>query len=429
MNFIVHGTYNPVSSRFVFWGEGEQITRRKTGRLPRVARHPFAIGMQELGEWLLKLVPYAEPEPITVTIWLPSSETAPQPSPEFAAMGVIEPGTNGNVTIKPWTVDGITFNLSNALDLLLALSGPATVQAGADLLYWRRAALYALSLVAAQRVMPSLEKRGMQLSASWKPEFTEDFPGLAKLMPPISRAICNELETAPVASALLEAFIDSIVDAVVRQAAVKAGLRYPTTAGGKWLNALTSEKDSKLSLKGAEADRLFNEWQTWIGQANVAGNSAFRITFRLDAPEDLQHHCKRNYLMQATDDPSLLIAAGQVWRGDAAAYLQQRFDQPQERLLGGLGFPARLFPPIEASLRGIAPQEANLSTDQAYTFLREVAPLLQRSGFGVLLPRWWGGKAANLTAKAKLKSGRLTSKSLLTMETLVNYEWQVMLGG
>src|SRR5215813_14009095 len=130
MNFIVHGTYHPVASRFAFWGEGEPSTRRKTGRLPRVARHPFALGMQQLGEWLVKLVPHAEPEPISTTIWLPSSETAPQPSPEFAAMGVIEAGSAAQSAIKCWTVDGIAFKRSDTLDLLLALSGAATVQAG-----------------------------------------------------------------------------------------------------------------------------------------------------------------------------------------------------------------------------------------------------------------------------------------------------------
>jgi SNF2 family DNA or RNA helicase len=54
---------------------------------------------------------------------------------------------------------------------------------------------------------------------------------------------------------------------------------------------------------------------------------------------------------------------------------------------------------------------------------------LQASGFRVLLPRWWGGKKARLSARAKVSGGKQTSKSRLTLDTLVRYEYQVILGG
>jgi SNF2 family DNA or RNA helicase len=235
-------------------------------------------------------------------------------------------------------------------------------------------------------------------------------------------------DAAATSASLLEAFVNAVTDNTIRQAAQSAQWRPPATPGGKWLAALTGD-DPLVTIKGADADRLYKDWQTWTGQAGVAGNAAFKIALRLETPDDYHANWRITYLLQATDDPSLIIPAGQVWRGDSADYLRQRFDQPQERLLTGLGFAARLFPPINGSLRNVAPEYAGLDVNQAYVFLREVAPLLQQSGFHVLLPRWWSGRSAAVSVKAKLKGSKVTGKSLLTLDTLVNYEWQVMLGG
>ncbi len=50
---------------------------------------------------------------------------------------------------------------------------------------------------------------------------------------------------------------------------------------------------------------------------------------------------------------------------------------------------SRLFTPIERSLRSPQPEECLLSTEEAYRFLREIGPLLESSGFGIVLPAWW----------------------------------------
>ncbi len=54
---------------------------------------------------------------------------------------------------------------------------------------------------------------------------------------------------------------------------------------------------------------------------------------------------------------------------------------------------------------------------------------MQSSGFNVLLPRWWTGKSAALKVRAKIKSSKKTSKSLLTLDTLLEYQWQLAVGG
>ena len=70
------------------------------------------------------------------------------------------------------------------------------------------------------------------------------------------------------------------------------------------------------------------------------------------------------------------------------AELDDRVNRAVEALRG-LGLAARLFPPIRESLREKRPESCTLTVDEAYGFLREVGPLLERSGFGVLVPPWW----------------------------------------
>ena len=57
--------------------------------------------------------------------------------------------------------------------------------------------------------------------------------------------------------------------------------------------------------------------------------------------------------------------------------------------MAGLGAASRLFRPIERSLRSQRPEMAVLSPAEAHHFLREIGPLLESNGFGVLLPDWW----------------------------------------
>ena len=159
--------------------------------------------------------------------------------------------------------------------------------------------------------------------------------------------------------------------------------------------------------------RLFDAWQAWMGQLRGAEDVAFRLCFRLEPPEVdpesgqvLSPDWLLRYMLQANDDPSLLVPAEQVWdaRGGTLRILNRKFEGAQERLLAGLGLAGRLFPPIMKSLRTARPEACPLTVDEAYAFLREVGPLLEGSGFGVLVPPWWDKPGARLGVRARLKT-------------------------
>src|ERR1019366_7058207 len=110
------------------------------------------------------------------------------------------------------------------------------------------------------------------------------------------------------------------------------------------------------------------------------------------------------FSLQSTDDPSLMIAADDIWAG-AAGLPVGGIKHPEEELLAGLGAAARLFPELDSELRHAAPAVATLDTAGAFRFLKETGPLLSGAGFGVLLPDW--------ARKARLGL-KLTSRSSST---------------
>jgi SNF2 family DNA or RNA helicase len=128
----------------------------------------------------------------------------------------------------------------------------------------------------------------------------------------------------------------------------------------------------------------------------------------------------------------LLVPAEIVWkeRSGTLTFLKRKFENPQERLLADLGKATRLFPTIEESLKTARPVGLKLSTAQAYTFLRESAPLLEQSGFGVLVPPWWQKPSARLGAKLKVKSkaDAQTGSGLLGLRSIVKYDWTIAIG-
>ena len=443
MNDILHGAWLPSLKRFFLWGETPDAPRRK-GRQAKLPPHPFQSAPEALRQRVEQLGLADALDEHALTLWLPSADKTPFPSPELLETGALTP-PQAVPQLAPWKVTGLLLPPTAALDLLLALSSAwraAESRAratGADVQAWRGAALLAMEMVAGQQVMPVLLREGFQLRAAWRPRpspaVAQKLVVLARSLPPLCRAAVDDPSGAPAPRALLDDFIAATVDATIRQAATGlaaqgAAPSIPAnTPGGKWLAALTGA-ESLVDLKGPEADALFKAWQTWAGQAQVAGDDVFRLTFRLEPPGLETDPWELAYLLQATDDPSLLVPAASIWRekGSTFTYLNRRFEQPQERLLTGLGYASRLFPPIEASLRHTAPDRARLSASEAFTFLKEAAPLLENSGYGVLVPAWWQSKGARLRAKAKVK-GQTHEKGILSFAALVDFHWEITLGG
>ncbi|UCG26542.1 MAG: DEAD/DEAH box helicase [Chloroflexota bacterium] len=308
-------------------------------------------------------------------------------------------------------------------------------------------------MLARQLVRPALievrNEQELRYEARWLPvldgeEEARRLAQLAAAMPPICRAAAGDPDETIPARAILDTFLNHLVDAAARQWATGRELALPigSEPAAAWLRALFAP-DPTVQAAPAQLQHLASSYRAWERALTVAGDEYYRVAFRLEAPgqqtatETRQEEATwlLHYLLQARDDASLLVPAGEAWkaRGGVLDALDRRFDRPQERLLTGLGYAARFFDPIQHSLRRRSPETISLTTAEAYSFLRDCAPQLQQAGFGLLVPPWWNKPGMRLGVRLKLnrsspETAEVVSSGHLNLSNLIRYQWQLSLG-
>ncbi|MDZ7801173.1 MAG: DEAD/DEAH box helicase [Trueperaceae bacterium] len=373
------------------------------------------------------------------SLWLPSTRRGPLPSPPLARP---RRGRPPKVTLRRWTVRGQALAPDAAV---LALAGwgdspgmgraGQTVVLGDDARSWQAAARLALAALARQRMVPGLvhDPAGDADAARWRLLAADDevAPRLAALrasMPDSCRAASDDPERAPSAGVLLEGFLHAAVDGLTRRWAEGQAPGPGDGPARRWLAALFGP-DAEVRASPAQRQRLRDAHRRWLRGLSVAGDDRARVTFRLEEPSGEEDAWVLRPLLQARDDPSLLVDAAEVWRGELGA-LAQRFAGAPELLLAGIGHAARMFEPLREALRDAAPSEVALSAEQAFTFLRSAAPLLEESGFGVLVPRWWSRQDARLGARLRVAPAPAggPGSGQVGMQQLMRYRWDVAIG-
>ena len=462
MNWVVHGSWS--ADTFFLWAESSEAAPRKRGRKPRIPPHPHAASPDSLRTAIGGLMPSIGWEAMSTTeraILLPSATGAPRLPPWLVPREAdLEPEAH----LLPWKVTGLSLDVLSALHFLVGLplgerqpEVARSRQWGADLHYWSLVAKWGLELLAHHRYLPGMTENGGQYRAAWLPVLDDAqertrLRKLAKAMPAICRALFVGKETpepsqAPEPQDLLDSFLKQLVDQAVRdwgRPSLDRRRKPPEGVAAAWWSALWDDAPAggcPIEVPVAQRRdlvRMFDAWQAWMGQLRGLEDVAFRLCVRLEPPEvDPENGQVRSpdwllrYMLQASDDPSLLVPAKEVWdaRGGTLRVLDRRFEGAPERLLAGLGLAGRIFPPIMKSLRTARPDACPLTVDEAYAFLREVGPLLEGSGFGVLVPPWWDKPGARLGLRARLRTPEtVVGQGLLNMDSLVQFDWELALG-
>ena len=458
--FILHAHWQPPltpleNGTVLFWAETSTLApptkTDKRGR--KVQSHPFCADEKALRQLLRELTAFTERCLVGEAIlWLPTTKQGPQPSPQLVQDWALT--DRAAPTLAAWQITGLTLEPAAALQVLLNLPSaqdlPAQVRVADDARYWELGTSLVLEVLAQQKLLPTLvQVDAKQYMARWQPvlDGPRDGPRLARLvaaMPPLCRAEAKSSSESLAPRRLLDAFLHTMTDALARQWSQGTqpmfGFRQ-SEAVYQWLRALSLPNPS---IKGttAQLQRLQTSQRAWLRNLHMAGDEHFHIAFRLEAPsqrqEERQHGQSEwmlHFLLQARDDPSLLVPADQVWqtRGNVLTALDRHFEQPQEKLLAGLGYAARLFDPLRRSLQGARPTTVALSPDEAFAFMRTAAPLLEESGFGVLVPPWWNKPGTRLGVRLHMQGRKgatvdAVASHGMNLDNLVSYRWELSLG-
>jgi hypothetical protein len=372
-------------------------------------------------------------------------------------------------------------------------AGAPRVIFGGDLRFWSAAAALAQEMLVRQWYVPgvvelprsgqvgygsSLYRRAASpqpsAGAYWYaalsvPEVAPRFEALAEAMPDLARAATQGLtrsspSAAPPARVVLEGFLHAVVNARIAHWLARSGvrIRHPHTPGGlhgltpmredglirTWLESLTRPAEPMYLAPGG-ARSLLDDLREWNGAIRTADRPALRLCFRLSppaAPTDEQDTMdpldretadtasdallwRLDYLAQARDDLSLIAPLGAVWRGAAALLPESDLPRAREQTLRGLGQAAMLFAPIARSLREPRPEGCFLTGAEAYAFLRDAAPQLEKAGFAVQTPPWWKRGSARAVVRGRLRGGDKSGVGLMGLDALVGFDYTVALGG
>jgi len=359
------------------------------------------------------------------------------------------------------SLDGIERTPEDRIDIAL----------GESVRYFAAASRLVRHLLAQQRFVPMLAQDGLgNLRGVWQPWLgdaasIERLSRLLGAMPAAARAVIDNF--AHDGAAITEDFILRVGDALCRLTLVRDTMadaidgRDPKIdAHVSWLTGLLAEADAIGAMPASRGD-LVKHVRRWIGNLEDRGSgAAWRLLLKLQEPIDLAGLTDFGapgekvawplvFMLQSTLNADVRVEAQDIWVlpggvGGAANVEGLRLEAPQETLLAELGRAARLYKKLEKSLEDSEPTEMELSTSEAYQFLREIRPLLIEQGFSVEAPEWWDSPSVRLGARLQVESEEVDFSSAgfagggggvagsavthLGLSSLVSYRWQIAVG-
>ncbi len=451
----------------------------------RTGAHPFAADPSWCARLLGAVAPGCEfAEPVTLTMVLPTIDDKPAPSPTLAHATGHAASLGGQIetaSLAEWKIGAIAVPPSFASEVLDAIEDctDETSQASAR---WRRvaegpvreialgptvpffaaASRHSRSLLAEQRFVPMLYQ-GVEgdLRGGWRPWLGDESTAqrtstLLKAMPNSARAVCDDFdhEAWPILSDFLDRLIDSSCREALRAEVMieavedRDAQQDPQVA---WLTGLLDEGVDSPAANELRSD-MVRCVRRWISQLDDRGaDAAWRLALALEEPlagaalEDFQAPgddlvWNLRIALRAVEDDRVEVDAADIWSAGVEAITANglRLESPQELLLRELGRASRLYVPLERALDGAQPETVELTTKQAYQFLREVRPLLLEEGVAVEAPSWWDSPAARLGVRLQIDSdpttpepgaqGDRSSGSSFGLGAMVDYHWRIAVG-
>ncbi len=478
---VIHGIWADGALRV--WAEDSgcaaAVAARPDGALSFARPHPFAAAPAALADVLAGLDDVADivrkATEDELTLWLPSTRDRPAGSPDAAEVAEatgpvaatgsrrlttgtspvaspprIAPAAAARTMLAPWQLPGLGFEPGAALALLRAVGQPDArladgILAG-SLHYLAALAALAADLAVRGRVLPGVHTADDgSYAARWRPVLAGPDALRAReltgALPPLCRATNAAGESS---AAIVTEALDLLTDAAVRaRLARQPGFALLPPGGvahegppltDRWAAALTGA-DGRLAVserdRARAAQLAFALW-AWQDAAQEPPGPV-RTCFRLIEPDAAgdDDSWQVELALQATDDPSLLLPAADIWSGEATdGWSAAGVSYPEDDLLAGLGKASRLFPELDEALQNAAPEAVPLDARGALRFLTETGPLLAGAGFGVLLPDWVRRSrlGLKLTARSRNTGQGSVTGPVFGLADLVNFRYELAIG-
>lgn len=389
---------------------------------------------------------------------IPSQQIIALPT-DISESGELTPiySTTNNIPksyLYPWQITGISLNPKQAFQFLQSLPLNTVITSdsdlGEDLRFWSHIARWSLDLLARSKFLPGLIKQSDQtIISQWQPlldsaidqtrllRFAQQMPRVCRVYQELivgdSLAINLPLSAQDIIINFLSVMIDQQVKNIAKEVDQKAILSLPIWQ--KWLQSL-GEQENTINAELIEIESLETTLKNWTAplQYSLSEPNLFSTAFHLHPPTEYNPNWQLEYCLQAIDQPEFIVNSNIVWNHpvDSFNYRGRTIKHPQETLLKGLGLASKLYPVIETSLQQARPQSCSLNPLQAYQFLKSYAWRFTDSGLGVILPPSLAnreGWASRLGLSIKAETPKLKTNERLGLKSLLNFKWQLSIGG
>jgi len=420
------------SGDFYLWVEGNETPPKKTTKT-----HPAHLQNNELVEFVEGNFGGAAPSYIkrkTKTkinsIYLPTANNAPIPSPEFLTQDNLQK----KASLRVWDVH--TYHLRSPISKLkdiyfISQFHSEDIRLGQDILFWYEVSqtlkkiLYKDQYIRAITMQKNADKN-LAFYNCWKiisSEY-EIFISKATKAMPLACSQSYELES------LLRHFCEVCVHNILKRACNDLPMVFTKKIENTELSQLFLPNYDNNAINVHENNiKTFTQWLDWQETLSPTHqDSPVQLGFRLHDPKANEpDNWRLEFMRHAPDDPSVSQPLKEFWA-------DKDHKNISKDVLVSLAHAARIYPKIWQGMDNETPCDVILTLEEATAFLQETAWILEDAGNRIILPAHLtpkGRKRAKMKMKtsASSKSSSVAAKSYLSLESLTNYSYELAIGG
>ena len=466
---VVHGAWIPDDTEeftqqggFYLWVETDAPSRPK--RDPRdAALHPRQLIDASLVAFLGEKLGIRDTYAQTISralcrrfFLLPSANGAPLPSLEL--QHYVEEEIPDAFELTSWQL--CCYAVPDVIRTLndihfVALNAAEDFQLGADFLFWHQFSRVIKQVIAREQYIPAIKYRqaspsggkraastAFELHPGWEilsSLYEAAIPRFVAAMP----ALCIAGSTAPVSTVhqkepLLRHFAECLLHDVVIGTPLTAK-NDQQLAGTFLYRAIYPYRPDARPRSPADDLDEYRAWAGWRDKLTRAqAASGFTLGFQLEeAPAADVDDWQLHFQVAAKRDPSHRLRLAGYW--DLGPRARVDLTRPfgpdfEKQLLLDLGHAARIYPEVWRGLETSRPAGFRLTLEEAFSFLKESAWVLEDAGYTVSVPAWWtpeGRRRAKLrlkTAQRQTKGKTGAGAGYLGFDSIVAYQYELSIG-